>query len=111
MSLPICNASMTTISATYAIKKLLGCRAERAEDRETKRHEVEAVTSTRLCVLVPLRLLYTGQSRGCIAPAPARRGDPDKIDTTVAIIAPSVQEDVRRPSKPGTVARLRALIA
>ena len=95
---------MTAISLAYAVKKLMGCRAKRTKDRETERHEVEALTSTCLLVLVPLRLLYRGQGRGSIPPAPAHRGDPDKIDTIVTIVMPTIQEDVRGPSMPGTTA-------
>ena len=87
VGLPLSNAGMGAVPAADAVKKLLSCRAKRAENRETERHKIEAVTSTRVRVLVPLRLLNNRQDRDSVPPTPSSRADADQVNTTVAIIS------------------------
>ena len=60
MGLQLSNTGVNAVSSANAVKELLGYRAKRAKNRETKGHEVDAVTSTRPRVFVPLRLLDNG---------------------------------------------------
>ena len=85
-------------------------QGKKSQNRETKGHKVEAVTSTCLPVLVLLRLLNNGQSRNSISLAPTSQGDPDKVHTAVAIVTQSIKEDVRQASEAGTATRLGPLL-
>ena len=110
VGLPLCKTGVSAVASADAGKELLGCRAKGTKHRETERHKVEAVTSTHLGVLVPLRLLNNSKSGRGIPPTPACRRDSDKVDTAMAVITPPVEEDVSRAGEPGATAGLRPLI-
>ena len=57
VGLPLGNTGVGAVTPANTVKKLLGCEAKGAKDRESERHKVEAVASTNLGVLIPLRLL------------------------------------------------------
>ena len=111
MGLLLSDAGMDAVRTTYVIEELLGCRAKRAEHRETKGHEIEAGTGTGLRVLVPVRLVNRSQCRGGIPPAPPGQRDTDQVHATVAIATPTIQKDVGGPSEPRTATGLGILIA
>ena len=90
MGLPLGNADVNAVLLANAMTELLGCKAKRAKNRETKGHEVEAVADTCRFVLVPLRVLNDGQSTSNIPTTPRLRGDPDKFYMAVAITALTV---------------------
>ena len=88
MGLPLSDTGMDAVSTTHAIEELLGCRAIRAEHRETRRLEIEAVTGTCQHVFVSLRLRKCSQCRGSISlapPPPPGRGVTDKVHASVMI--------------------------
>ena len=71
MGLPLNKTSVSAVASTDAGKELLGYRAKGTKHREIERHKVEAVTSTHLGVLVPLRVLNNSKSGSGIPPTPA----------------------------------------
>ena len=69
------------------------------------------MTSTLLRVLVLLRLLYYGQNRGTIPPAPLGWRNTDLVHTRVVITTPTIREDVSVAGEPKSATGFWPLVA